>query len=919
MAAKTAAVAKPVVASRAAPGTQAGRIEQLAMPATAGGARRSPASCACGGGCPRCGAAALQRKARLSTPGDRFEREADEVAERVMRMAQPPAGGAATGSLAGAATASRAGAQRVSPAAAEDTAGPILREASRQGVAEIDADTAVAATARGGAPLANELRNYFEPRFGHDFSAVRVHSGADADRGARAVQARAYTIGRDLVFAAGEYAPSTDAGRRLLAHELAHVVQQGGSEKAPAAARTTAAQGATLMREAADADAEGTIGELSAEDEPTLQRVAATDGAPLVQRAPQEGEIPMSRDDEIALSLSSPGVVAPRQQPPPPVLSFFNYGNDRDQPKQEHIDALHELARFLRDEVKISLPLKVTGRASSPGPVPHNMALSQRRADAVAGLLRGAGAAVAEVAAVGELQPVARNDSVDGRNRNRAVDVGLPRPGPKPQPTPTPEPTPTPVPDPTPTPTPTPTPIPTTPDPDKSLCERYPILCSLIPIPILPFPPPWALICILVPELCALIPCLINPAMCLPPVPPGPPPKPPDDPKDPKKDPPLSVIFGAVRALNTPAAMGDRIPDDGGTLVPVVVTGLQPAMGPLVIRAAATSAAAGDVQINGGTEHTVGGSELLTISGTSQTTTSAAGFPLRLEAVLAALPVARSAPFAVAAIMENMNTRKEGVRDDPPGISLDVTMSWHSDGAAGLGLGSHIFEDAWARAEQNDEHGTPRSFLATEGEQELLQVHSFQDLRTGSTAIAVTGSGFSIKRVVEPDPQRSGCLRFVVGKSGRGGSVAGVSTGAGSGAVEAIVPLPCDKPGGGKTPGGGGGPGSTPSTSTLPTPYLGGVPPGTIPFGYVKGVSASASPGDLVVLTISFRASSTDPAKPGSRLFTSPIPCVVTAVSATTVTLRTANPVPLSLAPSGFTLAVMPASKSIDIPKAFIH
>src|SRR5690606_6452449 len=60
----------------------------------------------------------------------------------------------------------------------------------------------------------------------HDFSRVRIHTGPQADAAADAVNARAYTLGHDIVFAGGEYAPHTDAGRRLLAHELTHVIQQ---------------------------------------------------------------------------------------------------------------------------------------------------------------------------------------------------------------------------------------------------------------------------------------------------------------------------------------------------------------------------------------------------------------------------------------------------------------------------------------------------------------------------------------------------------------------------------------------------------------------------------------------------------------------------------------------------------------------
>jgi len=67
-----------------------------------------------------------------------------------------------------------------------------------------------------------------EPRFGHDFSQVRVHTNAKVAESARAVNALAYTVGRDVVFGVGQYAPTTSAGQRLLAHELTHVVQQQG-------------------------------------------------------------------------------------------------------------------------------------------------------------------------------------------------------------------------------------------------------------------------------------------------------------------------------------------------------------------------------------------------------------------------------------------------------------------------------------------------------------------------------------------------------------------------------------------------------------------------------------------------------------------------------------------------------------------
>ncbi len=77
-----------------------------------------------------------------------------------------------------------------------------------------------------GWPLPKSTRAFFEPRFGRDFTGVRIHTGPRAADTARAVNARAFTLGRDIVFGSGQFAPDTHGGRRLLAHELAHVVQQ---------------------------------------------------------------------------------------------------------------------------------------------------------------------------------------------------------------------------------------------------------------------------------------------------------------------------------------------------------------------------------------------------------------------------------------------------------------------------------------------------------------------------------------------------------------------------------------------------------------------------------------------------------------------------------------------------------------------
>jgi hypothetical protein len=86
----------------------------------------------------------------------------------------------------------------------------------------------------GGTPLPDTTRNFFERRLGYDFSRVRIHADTPAAEAAKAAQARAFTMGSDIVFGAGQRAFDTSVGQRLLAHELTHVIQQGAAHRAKA-------------------------------------------------------------------------------------------------------------------------------------------------------------------------------------------------------------------------------------------------------------------------------------------------------------------------------------------------------------------------------------------------------------------------------------------------------------------------------------------------------------------------------------------------------------------------------------------------------------------------------------------------------------------------------------------------------------
>jgi len=156
----------------------------------------------------------------VGQPNDPLELEADRVADQVMRMPAP----------------------EIEPAAAP----PQLRRkcAACEGEEEEQLQKKEAGTSEAtlgeapasvhevlgspGQPLDDATRAYFEPRFGRDLSDVRVHTGAAAEQSAREVSARAYTVGHDIVFAAGRFTQDTHDGRRLMAHELTHVLQQSG-------------------------------------------------------------------------------------------------------------------------------------------------------------------------------------------------------------------------------------------------------------------------------------------------------------------------------------------------------------------------------------------------------------------------------------------------------------------------------------------------------------------------------------------------------------------------------------------------------------------------------------------------------------------------------------------------------------------
>ena len=233
-------------------------------------------ACTCGS-CPRCpqgqNAPNLQAKIKIGTPDDKYEQEADLVAEQVMQMPAPQVQ------------------QQIKPEGEEeektvltkpivDQTMPLVQKQiepeeeeemvqtktqshhpngirtaqrlSQKNTGEFQAESAIAAStpseklsiehqlsqsSGGGKPMGNDVRSFMEPRFGTDFGNVRIHTGSSAVQMNQTLGSLAFTSGRDIYFNSGKYNPDTQSGKSLLAHELTHVIQQRGSNSIPSTQR----------------------------------------------------------------------------------------------------------------------------------------------------------------------------------------------------------------------------------------------------------------------------------------------------------------------------------------------------------------------------------------------------------------------------------------------------------------------------------------------------------------------------------------------------------------------------------------------------------------------------------------------------------------------------------------------------------
>ncbi len=364
--------------------------------------------CACGGGCPSCQKEELeeshpiQTKLKVNTPGDAFEREADRIADQVVGMNSPPYGAVSPLPVARVATsmAQRKSIEGVSSPvfyAAQKSRGrapptlsnnldhfqqgsfclPLLQRkcACSRGVpcseCEDEPETlAQRKVAPGpgrnvagsetfpqnlgfGRPLDDLTRLYMESRFGSDFSQVRIHDGTNAASAAQSVNALAYTVGRDIVFGEGRYAPATTDGRKLLAHELTHVLQQSGGSAD------------TLQRKESD------LGDRTSDDK--------TEGGDTLARSDVRLDCP-TPPTRLGDQPPDPPCDQPTYVPSATELARFHFCLDSD--IVVPTENLNELDQMIREQPSATR-FVVHAYASSEGDPQYNLRLSCHRAHAI--------------------------------------------------------------------------------------------------------------------------------------------------------------------------------------------------------------------------------------------------------------------------------------------------------------------------------------------------------------------------------------------------------------------------------------------------------------------------------------------------------------------------------------------------------
>jgi Domain of unknown function (DUF4157) len=174
-------------------------------------------------------AAGIQAKLTVGAPGDQYEQEADRVADRVVSMPNPSTTVAQRSEQIEDNAQMKPEIQRAAPEEEEAQRNPEIQRQAGKIQASEDLESTLHSQKGQGNPLSGQVQSYMEPRFGADFSGVRVHTGPAAVQMNQQLHSQAFAHGGDVFFNSGKYDPDSNSGRHLLAHELTHVVQQGSA------------------------------------------------------------------------------------------------------------------------------------------------------------------------------------------------------------------------------------------------------------------------------------------------------------------------------------------------------------------------------------------------------------------------------------------------------------------------------------------------------------------------------------------------------------------------------------------------------------------------------------------------------------------------------------------------------------------
>ena len=330
---------------------------------------------------------AVQAKLAVSQPGDIHEQEADRLASEVMRM--PDSSVRETSAVSSRSPVVQRMCTECDEELEKKTVSPVQRKEQTSDVPAVT--SSVAANIRsmrgGGRALPASTRAFFEPRFGADFSGVRVHTDERANTTAKSIGAKAFTHGNDIAFASGQYSPTSSEGMQLLAHELTHTIQQSDGRTG---------QDGAIQRKVDE--------QAFARNGGKIQEVGDTTGGGAGEGTAESNE-----------------------------FLLWNYNVGASELRTEHTKylkdkVLNRWPSLLRSDT--GLRIAIVGGASSSGGATVTTPLSVARADRIKAVLIAGGIDAGRIvtSGVGSRHPFADETTSENMARNRRSEVFLFRP-----------------------------------------------------------------------------------------------------------------------------------------------------------------------------------------------------------------------------------------------------------------------------------------------------------------------------------------------------------------------------------------------------------------------------------------------------------------------------------------------------------